>query len=827
MSGWSQDVRFGLRQMRTRPGFALAAIVTVALGVGMNATIFSAVSALLLRPLPIRNVDRVVYGTALRDGWDPFATSFLDYTLYRDQARTLESVGLGSPQSFELAGRGEPERVLGAAVTPSYLATLGVEPPLGRLFTAAEDRPGGPAVALLGHGLWQRRFGGDRAVLGRAVDVGERAYTVVGVLPAGFDMPYQAELWVPMQTAFEALPLDQRALLGSEMVARLRPGVTHEQARAELKQLAAKLAAEHPQVRRGWSYGITPVRQQLMNDLDGKTRRSLMALLAGVGFLLLLCCANVASLLLARGVARQGELATRLSLGAGRARLVRQLVVESLLLAIGGGALGVLLAIAVQPLLRALDPIQAIGLGSYLTDFRVDWRVLAFAAVVTVTNGVLFGLLPAFRVARSGNLAAALERREQRAASTVAGRRALGLLVVGEVALAVTLLVGAALMAQSFQRLQASHLGYRPDGLLTMELPLADARYPDHESKVRFVEALLARVRALPGVQAAGMTTNLPLQRGVTPDSVFEVEGAPPPAPNHVPITAHRLVSPGYTETLGVTLLAGRFLDARDGGDAEPVAVVSEALVRQAWPGGKSGAAGHALGKRLRRIRAGVPGPWMRVVGVFGDVKEDRFNFRVDRPAWYVPYAQQPFRAARGIGLALAVRSALPPETLATAVRAQVRALDPAQPVVNLMPMREYLGDLWLAPRFGAVLMGTLATLGLLIAAVGLYGLLAYAVSRRTAEIGLRMALGARPGDALALVLRDGALLVGGGLAVGTAGAWAIGRLLGGSLHEVKADDPLTFAAVAAVLAAVALLACALPARRAARIDPLAALKSD
>ena len=826
MSGWSHDVRFGLRQLRTRPGFALAAIVTVALGVGMNATIFSAVSALLLRPLPVRDVDRVVYGVALRDGWDPFGTSFLDYTLYRDQARTLGSVGLGSPRSFELGGRGEPERVPGAAVTASYLSTLGLEPSLGRLFTATEDRPGGPPVVLLGHGLWQRRFGGDRAVLGRAVDLGDRAYTVVGVLPPGFDMPYQAELWVPMQTAFETLPLDQRALIGSELMARLRPGVTHDEARAELKRLAARLAAEHPQIRRGWSYGVIPVRQQLMGDLDGKTRRSLIALMAGVGFLLLLCCANVASLLLARGVARQGELATRLSLGARRSRLVRQLVVESLLLAIGGGALGVLLALAVQPLLRALGPIQASGLGSYLTDFRVDWRVLAFAAVVTVANGVLFGLLPAIKVARSGNLAAALERREQRAGSSVAGRRALGLLVVGEVALAVTLLVGAALMAQSFQRLQGSRLGYRSDGLLTMELPLSERRYAGHDSKVRFEEALLARVRALPGVQAAGMTTSLPLQRGVAPDSVFEVEGAPPPAPDHVPITAHRLVSPGYAETLGVTLLAGRFVEARDRDGAEPVAVVSETLVRQAWPDGEAGGADRALGKRLRRIRAGVRGPWMRVVGVVGDVKEDRSNFRVDRPVWYVPFAQQPFPIP-GVTLGLAVRSTLPPETLAAAVRAQVRALDPAQPIANVMPMREYLGDLWLAPRFGAVLMGTLATLGLLIAAVGLYGLLAYAVSRRTAEIGLRMALGARPGHALGLVLRHGALLVMGGLALGSACAWGLGRLLAGTLYQVSPGDPATFAAVAVVLGAVALLACVLPARRAARIEPQTALKGD
>jgi putative ABC transport system permease protein len=821
MGGWWQDVRFGLRLIRARPGFSAAAIVTIGLGIGANTAIFSAMSALLLRPLPIADVDRLLFGMALREGYDPFGTSLLEYALYRDEARTIASSGLGAPRLFHLVGRGEPERLRGAAVTASYLGTLAVEPPIGRLFSTDEDRPGGPAVVLLGHGLWQRRFGGDPQIVGRALALDGRPHTVIGVLPAGFDMPFAAEVWVPMQTAIESLPLDQRAANANELVARMRPGVTLEQVDAELARLAARLAAEHPQLRRGWSYRVVPLRRQLMGDLDGSTRRSLFALSVGVGALLLLCCANVAGLLLARGVARRGELATRLSLGARRGRLVRQLVVESLLLAIAGGLVGLVVAVAAQPLLTALQPIQAAALGGHLGDFRIDWRVLGFAAVVTLLGGVLAGLLPALQVARAGNLAEVLERREQRSASGVAGKRALASLVVGEVAIAATLLVGAALMVKSLARLQEMRLGFRPDGVLTAELPLSEDRYPDLAAKVLLVEQVLARVRTLPGVTAAGVTSNVPLQRGVTLDAIFEVEGAPPPAPDQVPITAHRLVTAGYAETLGLTLRAGRFLDERDRAASQPVAVVSETLARQSWP------AGDALGKRVRRLRAGVGGPWMTVVGVVADSKEDRFGFRVDRPVWYLPLAQHSFPLPAGLPLNLAVRSETPAETLAAAVRREVLAVDATQPVASVMPMREYLGDLLVAPRFGAVLMGALAVLGLVIAVVGLYALLAYAVSRRVGEIGVRMALGARPVDALGLVLRDGTMLLAAGLALGSAGAWALGRMLRSTLYGVSAADPATFAAVGVLLLAVGLLACGLPARRAARIQPLAALKSE
>jgi putative ABC transport system permease protein len=816
-----RDLRYGWRMLRARPGFALVAVLTLALGVGANTAIFSAVNALLLRPLPIADVDRVVFGMALRERFDPFGTSVLDYELYRDQARSFASVGLASQRQFNLVGGADPERLNGAAVTASYLATLGVQPELGRLFAGDEDRPGGPAVAVVSHDLWHRRFGGDPSVIGRTLDLAGRPHSIVGVLPPGFDVPYAAEVWIPMQVAFESLPLADRAANGYDLVARLKAGVRMRDADAELKALARRLEQEHPHIRRGWSYGIVPLRQALLADIDGRAKRSLGILGVAVGFLLLICCANVASLLLARGVAREGEIAIRRSLGAAQGRLVRQLLTESLLLALLGGAAGVLFACWARPLLAALNPIQASGLGSVLTDFRIDARVLAFSLAVTLLTGAMCGLLPAWKIARSTGLISVLRQRDHRAASGGGGRRVLGALVVAEVAIAAALLVGGGLLLRSFQRLQDVDLGFRPDGLLMIELPLSPTRYPTLPKRARFVEEVLSRVGTLPQVVAAGTTTNVPMQRGTTLDSIFEVEGRPNTDPSQVPITAHRLVSPGYPATLGVKLVAGRLLDESDREGSLPVAVVSEELVRQAWP------SEDAIGKRVRRVRAGERGPWMTVVGVVRDAKEDRFNFRVRRPVWYLPYAQQAFAPPVELPLVLVVRTNGDPMGVAAAVRTAVRAVDADQPVGSVMPLREQLADVLVAERFSAVLIATLAAAGLLLAALGLYGVMAYTVGQRTGEIGLRMALGARPADVLRLVVGQGFGLVAAGLLLGIAGAWTLTRLLSSALYEVSPSDPATFAAVALVLAASALLACWLPARRAARIDPMSALRCE
>ncbi|HYV65622.1 MAG TPA: ABC transporter permease, partial [Myxococcales bacterium] len=777
-----QDLRYGLRMLRARPGFALVAVVTLAIGVGANTAIFSAINSMLLRPLPIPEVERVVWGMALREGFDPFGTAILDYSLYRTEARSFSDMGIATQRQFHLRGQAEPERLNGAAVTASYLATLRVQPAVGRLFDSAEDRPGGPAVAILGHDLWRRRFAGDPSAIGRTVDLDGTPRLIVGVLPAGFDVPYSADVWVPMQVAFDALPLVDRAATANDFVARLKPGVRIRDADAELKKLAQRLSEEYPQIRRGWSYGIVPLRQLLLADVDGRAERSLRLLGAAVAFFLLICCANVASLLLARGVAREGEIAIRRSLGAGGGRLIRQLLTENLLLSLLGGGAGVLLAWWSRPALAALSPIQAAGLGSYLTDFRIDGRVLWFSLAVTLLAGLLCGLVPAWKIGRTPELMSVLRRRDQRASG--GGRRPLAALVVAEVAVAAGLLVVGGLLVQSFQRLQRIDLGFRPDGLLLFELPLSPARYPTVARQARFVEDLLGRVRALPEVAAAGVTTNVPMQRGITLDSVFEVEGRPPPNPSEVPVTAHRLVSPGYPATLGVELLAGRLLDEGDREGSLPVAVVSEELVRQAWPGED------AIGKRIRRVRAGQRGPWMTVVGVVRDVKEDRFNFRVRRPVWYLPFTQQAFAPPVSLPLVLLVRTSGNGPGMAAAVRAAVREVDPDQPLGAVMPLREQLGDVLVGERFSAVLMATLAAAGLLLAALGLYGVLAYSVGQRTGEIGLRLALGATPRDVLRMVVREGVGLVLLGLSLGIAAAWGLTRLFASSLYKVNPADP-------------------------------------
>jgi putative ABC transport system permease protein len=810
-----QDLRYGLRMLRKNPGFTAIAALTLGLGIGAGTAIFSAINALLLRPLPLENVGRLVHGATMREGFDPFGVSLMDYSAFRRRSHSFAGIGLGASRYFNLIERGEPERVQGAAVMADYLNTLGVRPVVGRIFTAEEDRPNGPAVALLGYGLWQRRFGGVRNLVGQSLNLEGRPYTIVGVMPPGFDLPYGAEIWAPLQMAADGLPLQQGAVRGHDMVARLKPGVSVEQADAELKAIARQLEQEYPQTHRGWGFKVISLRRELIGDLDGRVHRALFALAAAVGFLLLIACVNVASLLLAQGAAREGEVAIRQSLGASAGRVARQFLTESLLLAAVGGVVGLLIAWQTLPLLAAYNPIQTVTLASYLRDIRIDGRVLGFTLLMILLTAIISGIIPVIKAVGSRSLAAVMKQREQRSGGSASGRRLLGALVVVELALAVTLLVGGALLIQSFQKLQTIDLGFRPENLLAMQMTLAPNKYQNHAQRVAFVEEVLNRVKALPGVVSAGTTTNLPLDLNSF-DSQFAIEGKAPANPAEVPMTAHRLVSGDYLETLGVTLLKGRLLNEQDRAGSQPVAVISEELARQAWPGEDP------LGKRLRRISATQPNsPWMTVVGVVKDAKEDRFNFRIDRAVWYLPYAQQD----AGWPVNLVVKG--DPANLAAAVRAAVKELDPEQPVDSATTINERLVDVVATERFSALLMGSLAALGLLLSALGLYGVMAWAVSRRTGEIGLRMALGAQPRDVLKLVIGEGAALIVTGLVGGLAGALVLTRFLAGTLYGVSADDPSTFIAVALLLAGVAMLACWIPARRAAKVDPMVALRNE
>jgi putative ABC transport system permease protein len=722
---------------------------------------------------------------------------------------------VATQRSFNLIGQGEPERVRGATVMANYLTTLGVKPVLGRVFSAEEDQPGGPPVALISYALWQKRFAGRADAIGQSLNLDGRSYNILGVMPPGFDLPGVAEVWIPLQVNIDNLPLTERAATSNTILARLRPGVSLKQADAELKAIAHQLEQEYPDFRRGWTVKVIPLRQDLLGDLEGRVRNALFALMAGVGFLLLICCANVANLQLARGIARERELMLRRALGAGRWRLVRQLLTESMLLALLGGMAGLLLANWLLPILAALNPIRGISLAAFFHNFAIDQRVLAFALCVTLLTGVIFGLLPALKSAGVHELMPRIQQRDQRVGGAASSRRWLKGLIVAEIAIALTLLVCGGLMAQSFQRLQHVELGFTPDNLVTMKMVLPASKYSQYRQRVAFADQVLERVRTLPGVVSAGMTTNIPLEREITYDAIFNVEGGPPPNPNNVPITSHRIVSPNYLETLGVTLIKGRLINKNDRAETLPIVVVSREFARQAWPGED------AIGKRVRRVRAGQTFPWMTVVGVVKDVKEDLFNYRINRPVWYVPYAQ----VENDFPVNLVVRAGVDPTSLTATLRNVIHAVDPDQPVSNIMTMTTILSGVLVTERFGAVLMGALAISGLLLASIGLYGVMAYSVSQRTGEIGLRVALGAQPKDVLGLIIGYGMKLTLVGIAIGLVTAWSTTRLLGSLLFGLSATDTATFSAISLLLGLVGLLACYFPARSAMQLNPVEALR--
>ena len=814
--GFLQDLRYGARMLLKSPTYTAIAIAALALSIGANTAVFSAVNTLLLRPLPLKDLDRLVFSVALREGFDPFGSSLLEFEAYRQRNHSFESIGVAMQRSFNLIGRGEPERIRGALIMADYLTTLGVNPILGRSLTLEEDQPGGPAVAMMGYGLWQKHFGGDTRVIGEKLNLEGRSYTVIGVMPPDFDLPEAAEIWLPLQTKIDSLPLTDRAVPGYEVVAKLRPGVSLRQADAESKSIARQLEQEFPQIRRGWGVKLIWLRQELLGDLAGRVNKALVALIGGVGFLLLICCANVANLQLARGFARTRELALRRALGASRARLIRQLLTESMLLALLGGAAGLVLAHWIVPLLAAINPIQGISLAGFFHNFRIDSRVLAFALLVTLATGVIFGLLPALKGAGEREVMPSLKQGDQHSASAP-GHGWLNVLIVSEIAIAMTLLVAGGLIARSFNRLQHVDLGFKSDNLLTVKMILPASKYSEYRQRIAFVDQVLERVKILPGVLSAGTTTNIPLEREIAYDSVFSVEGRPPVNPNDVPITSHRLVSPDYLKTLGVTLIKGRLIDETDRAGKPPVVVISEELAREAWPGEDP------LGKRIKRVRPNQDFLWMTVVGVVKDVKEDLFNYRINRPVWYVPYAQ----LENNFPVNLVVRTSSDPARVTAAVREAIHAVDPDQPVSNVMTMNENLAGVLVTERFSAILMNALGASGLLLAALGLYGVMAYSVSQRTAEIGVRVALGAQRIHVLQLILSQGAKLTLLGVVIGVAAAWALTRLLGGLLFEVNATDPATFLSISLLLVSIALIACFLPARRALSVDPVIALRAE
>ncbi|HUK54672.1 MAG TPA: ABC transporter permease [Candidatus Binatia bacterium] len=810
-----QDIKFAARMLVKNGGVTLTAIFTLALGIGANTAIFSVLSAVLLRPLPYPQPEQLVkvWGrfTGIGLPKDQMWFSAPELRDLNELSRSFSEIASATTNSFNMGVRGTPEQLAGAQATPSLFRALGVNAQIGRTFTEDEAQPGHDSVVLLSDGLWQRAFAGDPTVVGRTIQVNSQPMTVVGVLPKGFAYPgfSQIEMWQPLAFAPSALTPDNRGNHGFEVVARLKPGVTLAQARAELAGVAKTIIEQnknYPYAKFDYTLLANPLLDEVVGD---EMRGSLWILMGAVGFVLLIACANVASLLLSRAAARGQETTVRMTLGAGRGRLIRQHLTESVLLALLGGLAGVAL---VPVALRALVALSAETLPRPVAA-EVDLRMLLFTLSVAVGTGILFGLVPAMRAVRGVQFSSLKEGGRSNSLGPKANRT-LRVLVAGEAAVCLMLLAGGGLLLRSFLRVLEVDPGFRPSGVLTMQISLPQQKYSKKEQVQTFFRQALERIRALPGVQSAGAISGLPLSDN--PNSgTLTIDTQAVPMDKRTPETDYRGATPGYMEAMGTPLLEGRFFDAHDNEMGAPVAIVDQSLARLYWPNES------ALGKRVKVGGMDSKTPWMTIVGVVRHVHYGSLeaNSRVEM---YWPFAQQPYPQSQ---LDLAVRTVGDPRSLATMIQREVQALDPDQPLFHVRPMEEWMADSVARRRLALILLASFAGLALLLAAVGIYGTTSFSVAQQTRDIGVRRALGAQRGDVFRLVLREGVTTVAIGAAVGIAGALAITRLIRQALFQVSAADPVTYAAVLATLTLVALLAAWLPAWRATRVEPLEALR--
>jgi len=785
-----QDLLFGARMLLKRPGFTAVAVVTLALGIGANTAMFSVVNAVLLRPLPFTEPDRLTL--LAPEGVGNFAAP--DFRDVSTQNRSFERVGAYSDATFNLAGASEPERVNGARVSAGLLPTLGVRPQYGRNLTEEEEREGGARVVLLGHGLWQRQFGADPGVVGRAVRLDEQSYTVIGVLPPGLNFPQDKELFVPLTlTAFD---LNNYQGFFLKLIARLKPGVPRPHADAELATII-KPGASGPRFRSVRALG-------LHEALVGDVRKMMLVLMGAVGFVALIACANLANLLLTAAARRQKEIAVRLSLGASRSRVVRQFLTESLLLAGLGGIAGLSLAYWGMKLAGALLPSAVPRIG----EIGVDGRVLGFTCALTVVTGLLFGVLPALRASQTA-LTEALKAGSRSLGGSLGSQRLRAALVVSQVALTVVLLTGAGLLIKSFVLLQQTPLGFRPERLLTARIALPRSAYSTPQQRQSFAQRLLEEVSGQSGMQEAALTSSLPFATG-NPGFVIFMNGQEEVRPG-MPTANFRSVSPDYFRVMGIPLLKGREFSGADHESAPMVAVINEAMAKRYWPNADP------IGQRIKETSNQAV--WREIVGVVGSVRH-RDRGEEPRPEMFVPWSQVP-----GATINLAVRTQMEPGGVGATLRRAVMAIDGNLPLYEVRTMEDRLFESVAQPRFRMALLGVFAALALVMAVVGLYAVMTVSVAQRTHELGIRIALGAQRRDVIGIVLRQAVKLVSIGVMIGLAGAWALTRVMTTLLYEVKPTDPLTFLAVPVLLIAVAVLACWLPARHAATVDPIAALR--
>ncbi len=805
-----KDLRYGLRSLLKQPGFTVIAVITLALGIGANTAMFSVINAVLLRPLPYQDPSRLVtiWEESPERGLYQLPISYANYRDWIDQNRVFEQISAYTFTNLNLTGAGEPARLSTVRTSASLFSLIGATPQLGRTFLTEEDKEGGNRVVILGHGLWQSRFGSDASIVGKSLTLNNQSYTVVGVMSPNFQFPVgfgylgrvlndPTDLYVPIAaTGTEA----SRGNYSFFALGRLKPGVTIDQARAEMTTIERRLEQQYPDSNTGIGISLIPTQEQTVKEI----RPALLVLLVAVAFMLLIACANIANLLLARAASRQKEIAIRTALGASRLRVLRLLLAESLMLSLAGGLLGLLLAFWGTDALMALTPDNI----PRLNEVGVDARVFGFTLAVSLVTGIFFGLIPAIHASKP-DLNEALKEGSRGAMGSSAGKRTRSILVAVEVALSLVLLIGAGLMIKSFARLQQVNLGFNPDKVLAVTLTLSQSRYPEAREQAAFFQETLDRLQSLPGVQSAGATTALPLTLELS-GSDFRIEGHPEPEAGKEMLIHTRSVSPGYFGTLGISLLKGRDFSDRDNSDAPKTAIINNELARTYFSNEDP------LGKR---VTFDDGQSWISIVGVIGDVKQLGLDESA-KPEVYFPYLQ-----VSEPSMSLVVRTGSDPLTLAAAVKNQIQTIDKDLPIDEAKTMEQLLAESVSGRRFNMLLLSVFALVALVLAVVGIYGVMSYTVTQRTHEIGIRVAIGAQPRDVFRMVIGQGMMLAMIGVAFGLVGAFGLTRLMTSMLFGVEPTDPATFIGIAVLLIGVALAACYIPGRRATKVDPLVALR--
>ena len=812
MGNLIDDIRYAVRRLLKNRGFTFVALVAVALGIGANSAMFSVINAVLLRPLPYHAPDRLVtiWEQSPQRGMDEIPVCLANFRDWAEQNTVFEQISAYTFGNLNLSGTGEPERLFAVKSSANLFSLVGATPLLGRPFLDEEDKEGANRVVILSHGLWQRRFGSDSGIVGQPVTLNNQSYTVVGVMPASFQFPVgfgylgkvlndPVDVYVPIAAT---AAVAARGNFSFFSIGRLKQGVSIDQARVEMTAIEGRIVQQYPEENSGIGISLIPTHEQTVKAI----RPALLVLLGAVAFLLLIACTNIANLLLARAASREREIAIRTALGASRVRLLRLLLTESVILSLAGGCLGLLLALWGTDALLALAPDNI----PRLNEVGVDGRVFGFTLAVSLLTGIVFGLIPAIHASKP-DLNEALKEGSRGSTGGATGKRIRSILVVVEVALSLVLLIGAGLMIRSFSRLQQTHLGFDPENVVALNLSLSRSKYPEEHQHVAFYQAALERLRAVGGVQSAGATTGLPLTLSVSGSDV-RIEGHPDPEPGTETIINTRSVTPGYFGTLGIRLIKGRDFTDRDNSDAPKVAVINSHLARTHFPGEDP------LGKR---ITFDDGESWISIAGVIDDVKQLGLDSSA-QPEVYFPYAQ-----ATHPSMSIVVRTNSSQSNMVAAMKSQIQEIDKDLPVADVRTMSQLLSQSVSGPRFNMLLLTVFAIAALVLAAVGIYGVMSYSVSQRTHEIGIRMALGARTSEVLRLVITHGMFLTLVGLAVGFVASLLLTQLMSSMLFGVTATDPITFAAVSVLLAGVALGACFVPARRAAKVDPMVALRHE